>query len=243
MRKRSILLLVGALAIVASARRRAGRNGEARAGERRDTGPHPRPGATKPAEQLGEQRPLCDRARSQQHLVRRPDQERQGESCPAALHEQAQGSEVEPATVRFQYKPSAVWSDGKPVTCADLRATWRVWVNPQYDVDDRTGWEDIKSMSCKGKVGTVVFKKAYADYEALLSTGPYAAHTIAGKNMNQEHLNSVPISNGPWRFQSWQKGVQLTVVKNPTLQRRAEDEARPRRLAIHPRHERPVPGA
>jgi peptide/nickel transport system substrate-binding protein len=119
-----------------------------------------------------------------------------------------------PLTVSFQYKPSAVWSDGKPVTCADLRATWRVWANPQYDVDDRTGWEDIRSMSCKGKSGTVVFKKVYADYEALLSTGPYAAHTIAGKNMNQEHLNSVPVSNGPWRFQSWQKGVQLTVVKN-----------------------------
>ena len=61
---------------------------------------------------------------------------------------------------------------GKPVTCADLRATWRVWVNPQYDVDDRTGWEDIKSMSCKGKVGTVVFKKVYADYEASLDVVP-----------------------------------------------------------------------
>ena len=26
--------------------------------------------------------------------------------------------------------------------------------------------------------------------------------------------NSIPVSSGPWKFQSWQKGVQLTVVKN-----------------------------
>ena len=28
-------------------------------------------------------------------------------------------------------------------------------------------------------------------------------------------LNSVPVSSGPWKFSSWQKGVQITVVKNP----------------------------
>ena len=33
--------------------------------------------------------------------------------------------------------------------------------------------------------------------------------------MNQMFLNSIPVSSGPWKFQSWQKGVQITVVKNP----------------------------
>ena len=28
-------------------------------------------------------------------------------------------------------------------------------------------------------------------------------------------LNSMPVSSGPWMFSSWQKGVQITVVKNP----------------------------
>ena len=27
--------------------------------------------------------------------------------------------------------------------------------------------------------------------------------------------DSIPVSSGPWKFQSWQKGVQITVVKNP----------------------------
>jgi peptide/nickel transport system substrate-binding protein len=32
--------------------------------------------------------------------------------------------------------------------------------------------------------------------------------------MNQMFQNSIPVSSGPWKFQSWQKGVQITVVRN-----------------------------
>jgi peptide/nickel transport system substrate-binding protein len=119
-----------------------------------------------------------------------------------------------PLTVSFTYKPTAVWSDGKPVTGADFRATHQVFINPQNNVISRTGWEDIRSIRVKGKSVTVVFKTRYADWESLVSTGVYPAHIIAGKNMNETFLNDVPVSSGPWRFQSWQKGVQLSVVKN-----------------------------
>src|SRR5262249_5045746 len=37
---------------------------------------------------------------------------------------------------------------------------------------------------------------------------------IAGKDFNHIWDNSVPISSGPFKFQSWQKGTQLTLVKN-----------------------------
>jgi peptide/nickel transport system substrate-binding protein len=119
-----------------------------------------------------------------------------------------------PLTISFKYKQSAVWSDGKPVTGADFRATWQVFINPANNVISRTGWEDMKSVTVKGKSVTVVFKTSFADWETYVSYGPYAAHIIAGKDMNNEFLNSVPVSSGPWRFDSWQKGVQLTVRKN-----------------------------
>jgi peptide/nickel transport system substrate-binding protein len=120
-----------------------------------------------------------------------------------------------PLTISFQYKKQATWSDGKPETCADLKATWQVFINPKNNVISRTGFEDIKSFTCKGKAGVVVFKKPYADWEALLSSGAYPAHVIAGQDMNQMFLTSTPVSSGPWKFSSWQKGVQITVVPNP----------------------------
>jgi peptide/nickel transport system substrate-binding protein len=121
-----------------------------------------------------------------------------------------------PLTVTFQYSPKANWSDGTPVTCADLRATWQVYINPQNNVVSRTGYEDIRSVTCRGKSGTVVFKKVYADWQSLINSSVYQAKEIArNPDMNKAWENSIPVSSGPWRFQSWQKGVQITVVKNP----------------------------
>lgn len=120
-----------------------------------------------------------------------------------------------PLTVTMQYSTKAVWSDGKPVTANDFRATWQVFINPKNNVISRTGWEDIKSIIVKGKKATVVFKTQYADWESLVSAGPYPAHVIAGKDMNEMFRNSVPVSSGPWLFDSWQKGVQITVKRNP----------------------------
>ena len=45
-----------------------------------------------------------------------------------------------PVTVTFAYKPSAVWSDGRQVTCADFRAKWQVFINPKFNVVSREGF-------------------------------------------------------------------------------------------------------
>jgi peptide/nickel transport system substrate-binding protein len=120
-----------------------------------------------------------------------------------------------PLTVKFTYKKEAVWSDGKPVVAQDFYATWQVFINPKNNPISRTGWEDIKSVTKgNGKTVTVVFKKPYADWESTVSSGPYPAHIVQGKDMNEMFLTSVPVSSGPWKFASWQKGVQITVVKN-----------------------------
>ena len=120
-----------------------------------------------------------------------------------------------PLTVSIEYKKNAVWSDGRPVTGADFRATWQVNVDPKNNIITRTGWEDIKSVAASGKKATIVFKKPYASWESLVSGGVWAAHVVQGRNMNEAFAESIPVSSGPWKFSSWQKGVQLTVVRNP----------------------------
>ena len=94
-------------------------------------------------------------------------------------------------------------------------STWQIWINPANNVASRAGYEDIRSVTCKGKTGTVVFKKVYADWETLLNSGVWPAHITAGQDANKLWQDSIPVSSGPWRFQAWQKGVQITVAKNP----------------------------
>jgi hypothetical protein len=91
-----------------------------------------------------------------------------------------------PMTVTFQIHPKAVWSDGRPVTCNDWRVGgWQLFINPANNVSTRTGWEDVKSMTCQGKKGTVVFKKVYADWETLIAGNSSGivdgAGTVAGQ--------------------------------------------------------------
>ena len=120
-----------------------------------------------------------------------------------------------PLTVTFKFKANANWSDGKPVTGADFVATWQVFINPAANVVSRTGWEDMKSVKASGKSVTIVFKKPIADWESYAANGVWPAHIIKGQDMNKMFNDSIPVSNGPWKFQSWQKGVQITLVKNP----------------------------
>ncbi len=120
-----------------------------------------------------------------------------------------------PLTVQVEFKKNAVWSDGRPMLGADLRATWQVNIDPKNNIITRSGWEDIQSVTPAGRKATIVFKKPFASWESLVSGGVWAAHIVRGLSMNEAFADSIPVSSGPWRFQSWQRGVQLTVVRNP----------------------------
>ena len=122
----------------------------------------------------------------------------------------------EPLKASMKYKASANWSDGKPVTGADFVALYRTTMNPNWDVVSREGFEDIAKIEAKGKSVTVTFKpkRAYAAWDVLLGTSPMPAHKVAGQDFNKLWADSIDISSGPFKFQSWQKGTQLTIVKN-----------------------------
>jgi len=122
----------------------------------------------------------------------------------------------EPLKASIKYKESAKWSDGKPVTGADFLATYRTIMNPNWDIVSREGWEDIAKVQVKGKSVTVTFKpkRAYAAWDVLLGNTVMPAHKVAGQDFNKYWADSIDISSGPFKFQSWQKGTQLSIVKN-----------------------------
>jgi peptide/nickel transport system substrate-binding protein len=125
----------------------------------------------------------------------------------------------EPLRATATYKPTARWSDGRQVTGADFVATWRTIMNPNWDIVSREGWQDIARIQAKGKSFTVTFKpkRSYAAWQSILATSPLPAHKVAGQDFNKLWSDSIDISSGPFKFQSWQKGTQLTIVKNPAF--------------------------
>lgn len=127
----------------------------------------------------------------------------------------------EPLKATATYKATAKWSDGKPITGADFLATYRTVMNPKWDIVSREGWEDIQRIQVKGKSFTVTFKpkRAYAAWELILGASPVPAHKVGGNvDFNKLWSDEIDISSGPFKFQSWQKGTQLTIVKNPAYE-------------------------
>jgi peptide/nickel transport system substrate-binding protein len=130
----------------------------------------------------------------------------------------------DPLTVTFKYKKTAVWSDGQPVTGQDFFDTWKVIMNPNFDITAREGWEDIQSVKAKGKSVTVAWKKGkpYAGWDVIVGTQLMPRQQVGsimnssnGTDFNNLWLNNMPLSSGPFKFTSWTKGTQLVISKNP----------------------------
>ena len=101
------------------------------------------------------------------------------------------------------------------MTCEDWKATWRVFVNPQFDVVSRAGYQDIKSVTCKGKEGTVVFTRPFAAWETLVVRRPLRRP----RHPRQEHEPDVQqLDPGlQWAVEILElaAGRSAHVVKNP----------------------------
>lgn len=120
-----------------------------------------------------------------------------------------------PFTVTYKIKPTARWSDGRPVTSEDYQFTWQTIMNKNWDITSRAGYEDIQTVQrVNAKTAKVIFKKPFAAWKDLFGA-LIPRHKVAGKNFNETWANSIDISSGPFLFDRWQKGSQLVLKRNP----------------------------
>jgi peptide/nickel transport system substrate-binding protein len=91
-----------------------------------------------------------------------------------------------PLVLDYEINASAVYSDGKPVTCDDLVLAWASQSGrfPGFDAASRAGYSDIASVDCapgqkKARVSFIV-DRAFVDYGQLFAaTSMMPSHVIA----------------------------------------------------------------
>ena len=137
------------------------------------------------------------------------------ELIPYLLESKAKIVKAKPLTTSHTYKKTATWSDGKQVTGADFVTRWQVQINPANNVVTREGWDQMTKVTAKGKSATIVWKGTYANWEEFNGAAPLPTHVLAGKDFNKVWSDDIGPSSGPYRFAGWVKGQQLTVTKNP----------------------------
>lgn len=128
-------------------------------------------------------------------------------------------------TLKYKLRPNITWQDGKPLTCEDLKFTWRYVMNPKTNVAITDGYRDIGSIDCGDEhVAVIHMKRLYAPFLEQLwgvnsSTPILPEHIlapfVAAGTQNSAPFNAMPIGSGPFRVIQWERGTVVRMAANP----------------------------
>jgi len=122
-------------------------------------------------------------------------------------------------TVRYQIRDEAVWEDGTPVSGDDFQFTYETIMNPDLPIAKAT-YEDIDPASVVAGPKTFEFTLNAPTVQAELLFGvPGQApilpkHAVEGTDFIGDFNDTMWLSCGPFKFESWQKGEFIKLVRN-----------------------------
>ncbi len=126
--------------------------------------------------------------------------------------------------VTFNLKPGMQWSDGQPISCDDLKATWTWNMDPANSglAGGTAGWEDISGID--GGTGTrcvIHYSRIYEGYLGLISA-VLPAHYITTVPVKDAHTKLYPLNDpssgvysGPYIPTAAKARSQVTLTPNP----------------------------
>jgi peptide/nickel transport system substrate-binding protein len=123
-------------------------------------------------------------------------------------------------TVLLRVRPNLKWHDGRPVTAEDIVFTFErqadsLTASPrQADVSGVASARVVDPMTVEVKLS----RTGPSTLNALLEVIPVPKHLLQNvppDRMRFDPFGQNPVGNGLFRFGSWQKGQQITVVANP----------------------------
>jgi peptide/nickel transport system substrate-binding protein len=134
------------------------------------------------------------------------------------------GVSADGRTITYYLRPQVQWSDGVPVSSADVKFSWSAIMNPANNVVTRHGYDDVASIDTPNALTLVVhLKRAFAPFVNTFfaeSDQPYniaPAHVLAKEpEINKLGFNQAPtVSDGPFTFVRWNHGDRIVLAANP----------------------------
>jgi peptide/nickel transport system substrate-binding protein len=118
----------------------------------------------------------------------------------------------------FHLRRDVVWTDGAPLTAADVEATFRAQKDPATAWASRHLKDRIDSVRAVDEWTVVYYFNAVYPYQLMDANDgvimpKHVIETLPPEKIGALDVDRLP-SSGPFRFQSWAKGQTLTLVKN-----------------------------
>jgi peptide/nickel transport system substrate-binding protein len=137
------------------------------------------------------------------------------------------------ATISYKLRDGLTWSDGEPLTSADVKFTYDIimeGVDPEtgsggvYLISARTGYDQITDFTVSSPTEfSITFDPFFSGYKALF-TNVFPAHAF-GEGAGAAEVNAAQAtwtnadgqilpSSGAMVFDSWERGVAMNLVRN-----------------------------
>jgi peptide/nickel transport system substrate-binding protein len=154
-----------------------------------------------------------------------------GQYVPQLAEAIPSGEEVRegPLRLTFRLRPEAKWSDGVPVTTADVAFTLRTMMDPHNQIASREGWDKITRIE-PGRTAaggtcapatcfTVAFRADYAPWRDIFSVSAgyfiLPRHILAGKDFNTVWNDGGLVGSGPFTLESYEPRVRAVLARSP----------------------------
>ncbi|MDE3111865.1 MAG: peptide ABC transporter substrate-binding protein [Chloroflexota bacterium] len=119
--------------------------------------------------------------------------------------------------VTYHLRPGIKWSDGQPLTSADVQFTWRtIMDDPKTAV--RSGYDQITGIDTPDDLTAVVhYKSVYAAYPTRFGRllAKHALQGIAPAELSKSDYVRKPLGTGPFMITDFKAGDSFTLVRNP----------------------------
>jgi len=126
----------------------------------------------------------------------------------------------QPVTIVYRIRPEARWSDGVPVTARDFVFTHQMRVDHPRVLEDHLKVRRVRAVGAK--TVEVVLRAPWVDWRLLFDI-VLPRHAVAGQEFESLWKDGIenprtrrPIGSGPFLLAGWQRGKQLTLVRNPS---------------------------
>ena len=132
--------------------------------------------------------------------------------------ELAQSWQVSPdqKTITFKLKPNLKWSDGKPLTSADVLWTWHAVIDEKTGSPYASDFQLVKKAEAIDALTfSVTYQQAYApalDSWAGLQILP--EHLLKGQDLHTTNFARNPIGSNYYKLDNWAHGENIKLSRN-----------------------------
>ena len=118
-------------------------------------------------------------------------------------------------------RPGVRWSDGQPLTSADLKYTWQLATNKGVHITYATGFDKIASIETPSAAKIVYhLKEAYAPFKEQVMGAPIVPQHVLGPlsadQINRAPFNQRPVGTGPFTVTEFVTDDHVTLTANPS---------------------------